>query len=260
MIPSSHIALAIGALALGAFASPAGAAPSDRAADLAYKEGRRHYDLREWDQAIAAFKESYRLRGDERSLFNIAQAYRLEGDCVEALDFYKTYKRNFPRAAGIPAVDKLILEVQACAREKAVAPPPEPPQPQPQPLPVPAPHATAPVEPTPAPPPPEHHGSFHLASGLTAGAGVVALAGGTLYALHGRSLSHEAESGSGSFDMSLASDGHAANRDAAILFVASGALLATSAVLYIIGRPDEVAHVALAPTPTGGVLTWRASF
>ena len=48
------------------------------AADAAYQEGRRLYDLREWDAAIAKFKEAYRLRPDAQSLYNIAQANRLK--------------------------------------------------------------------------------------------------------------------------------------------------------------------------------------
>jgi len=68
-------------------AQPAPAPAPDPAGEAAYQEGRRLYDLREWDRAITKFKEAYELRHDAASLFNIAQAYRLKGDCVEALGF-----------------------------------------------------------------------------------------------------------------------------------------------------------------------------
>ena len=80
----------------------------------AYAEGRRLYDLQEWDQAIEKFKESYKLRSDGPSLFNIAQAYRLKGDCDSAVRTYKTYKRNFPEAQNIAVVDKLLAELEPC--------------------------------------------------------------------------------------------------------------------------------------------------
>jgi hypothetical protein len=63
------------------------AALADPAED-AYQRGRSHYDLHEWDQAIAEFKEAYRIRSDAASLFNIAQSYRLKGDCAQAACFY----------------------------------------------------------------------------------------------------------------------------------------------------------------------------
>lgn len=85
--------------------------------DDAYQRGRQHYDLQEWDQAIAEFKEAYRLRSDAASLFNIAQSYRLKGECAEAASFYKTYRRNFPNEKNIARVDQFITEMEACANQ-----------------------------------------------------------------------------------------------------------------------------------------------
>lgn len=83
------------------------------AADAALTEGRRLYDLQEWDKAIAKFKEAYALREDAAALFNIAQSYRLKGDCGQAVGFYKTFKRKFPKEKN---VDKFIAEMEACAK------------------------------------------------------------------------------------------------------------------------------------------------
>ena len=101
-------------------AQPASA--SEAQADAALSEGRRLYDLQEWDQAIAKFKEAYRLRADAPALFNIAQAYRLKGDCAQAASFYKTFKRNFPKEKNIAKVDRFIDEMEECAKTQPAAP------------------------------------------------------------------------------------------------------------------------------------------
>jgi tetratricopeptide (TPR) repeat protein len=122
------------------------------AADAAYDEGRRLYDLREWDDAIAKFKEAYKLRPEPRSLFNIAQSYRLKGDCAEASGFYKTYLRNYPDAPNAAKVQQFVTELEPCANRAPVQhepPPSENPPQQDHPAPV------APTDqPTPAPPQP----------------------------------------------------------------------------------------------------------
>ena len=107
-------------LALALAPRAASAQAPSAAADAAYEEGRRLYDLQEWDRAIDRFKEAYRLHADARALFNIAQAYRLKGDCASAAGFYKTFKRNYPRERD---VDKFITQMEACA---AAAPKPDP--------------------------------------------------------------------------------------------------------------------------------------
>jgi len=42
-----------------------------------YDEGLRHYNLAEYPDAIASWKESYRLSKAPLLLFNLGQAYRL---------------------------------------------------------------------------------------------------------------------------------------------------------------------------------------
>jgi tetratricopeptide (TPR) repeat protein len=57
--------------------------------------GKRHYNLNEWDDAIAQFKSAYKLFPDPVYLFNIAQAYRLKGtkSCALSAQFYASYLR-----------------------------------------------------------------------------------------------------------------------------------------------------------------------
>ncbi len=113
--------LALAAAGTGsAFAQPTAAAQ----ADAALAEGRRLYDLQEWDQAIAKFKEAYRLRADAPALFNIAQSFRLKGDCAQAVTFYRTYKRNFSAEKNIGKVEKFIAEMEACIAKGGTAPAP----------------------------------------------------------------------------------------------------------------------------------------
>jgi tetratricopeptide (TPR) repeat protein len=87
------VALALGRLA-AAQPSPA---PDDRAnADEAaalYDEGKRHFDIGEYAQAIASWKQSYLRSSAPLLLFNIAQAYRLSGNCAQANRFYLNYRR-----------------------------------------------------------------------------------------------------------------------------------------------------------------------
>ena len=113
MTRGSLVLLAVVLAARGAAAQPAAPNP---AADTALAEGRRLYDLQEWDQAIAKFKEAYRLREDAPALFNIAQSYRLKGDCASAASFYKTFKRKFPAEKNLDKVEKFIVEMEACAK------------------------------------------------------------------------------------------------------------------------------------------------
>ena len=175
MIRSSLALIAVLTAASVARAQPAASAE----ADADYKEGRRLYDLRDWDAAIAKFKDAYKLRADAPSLFNIAQANRQKGDCPEALGFYKTYKRNFPKATNLGLVDKLIADMEACVKAAPEKPEPvdtrpEPVDTRPEPVdtrPDEPPVVTAPTSPTPSDP---GHGK-RLAGYVVGGVGVAAL-------------------------------------------------------------------------------------
>jgi len=81
-----------------------------------YQAGVTHYELSEYEPAIADFKEAYRLSNDPAYLFNIAQAYRLQRKCADAMQFYQRY---LAAAGDIPNKDKVaarVEEMRACAR------------------------------------------------------------------------------------------------------------------------------------------------
>ena len=66
-------------LASGRPARAQSATAQDQAREQ-YDKGLTHYNLAEWDEAIAAFKKAYELSHAPGLLYNVAQAQRLKGD------------------------------------------------------------------------------------------------------------------------------------------------------------------------------------
>lgn len=261
--------LAAGAAAHAQPAPPA-PAPTNTDADAAYQEARRFYDLREWDSAIAKFKEAYRLRPDAPSLFNIAQSNRLKGDCAEALSFYKTYKRNFPNEKNIDKVDRFITEMEACVKTKPATEPAKTEPATGEAVPtgpvtiVPKPREASPPPPPP-PPPANDPGRTKRIVGLgVGGAGVLALGASVFFGLRAHSAANDAEGGTQgqTWDPSIQTRGENASRNAKISLAVGSALVITGGVLYVLGRTSstEAASVAVVPEHEGASLVWGSSF
>src|SRR5687768_14984638 len=88
-----------------------------------YAEGRVHYDVREYAEAIVKWKEAYKLFADPIYLYNIAQAYRLAGDCANATAFYKNYLRVAEAADPLrPKAEKFLVELGTCPAATVVEP------------------------------------------------------------------------------------------------------------------------------------------
>lgn len=112
-----------------------------------YKEGTKHYNLGEFDEAIKAYKEGYEAKPDPVFLFNIAQSYRLWKKPEQAIFFYKSFLRNAPEAPNHAEVERRIQELQqeldkngSSSTREVAPPPPLPPPPSSQnPSPPPAP-------------------------------------------------------------------------------------------------------------------------
>ena len=81
-----------------------------------YSEGKTHYDLAEYDDAVKSFKEAYRLSEDPTYLFNIAQSYRMAKNCGEAMRFYQRVLAVQPDAENRPKIEQRIEEMRACAK------------------------------------------------------------------------------------------------------------------------------------------------
>ncbi len=74
-----------------------GAHADDRArARAAFKTASQHYNLGEFEQALASFREAYRYVDDPSFLFNIAQCERQLGHKKEAVREYHAYLNNAP--------------------------------------------------------------------------------------------------------------------------------------------------------------------
>jgi tetratricopeptide (TPR) repeat protein len=81
-----------------------------------YKEGVTHYDLAEYDRAVAKFKEAYRLSNDPAYLFNIAQSYRMARNCREAGRFYQRVLAVQTDAPNKDKIEARIAEMKACSK------------------------------------------------------------------------------------------------------------------------------------------------
>jgi len=125
-----------------ALAEPAPApapAPADpaREAKRLFDEGTKSYNLGEYDDAIALWKQGYRLLDKPIFLYNIGQGYRLSGNLRQAVIFYKSYVNAAPTAKDRAEVDARIAELEAAIKREDEA------------------KNAAPTGPGPAEPPPE---------------------------------------------------------------------------------------------------------
>ncbi|MGN6108053.1 MAG: tetratricopeptide repeat protein [Kofleriaceae bacterium] len=234
--------------------SPPDASPGSPG-DAAYAEGRRFYDLGEWDEAIERFKEAYQLRADPASLFNIAQAYRLKGDCVEAQRFYKTYRRNFPAQSNIPRVERFISELEPCVQQRRAAAAAEPAAPAPTPAPAPVVRAIAPP-----PPPPARGRGLRVAGTIIGISGLAIAAGGLGFGLRARAIQGEIED-SPVWAPSLDDRGRRYDALAQGMLIGGGALLVAGGVLGYLGwRQGERSQVTVVPQDGGGAVVWTGAF
>ena len=145
---------------LFATVGPAWADDPKQEAKARYTTGQSHYNLNEFQEALQDFKEAYRLFPDPVFLFNVAQCERQLGHLEEAIQFYRSYLRNKPKAPNRQEVSRRIDEMQAVldAKKSASEKPPltlVPPGPDGEPhLPAPAPSVAPTVTPAASVPPP----------------------------------------------------------------------------------------------------------
>lgn len=153
-----HLPALLGAFALAlAFAVPlpvtAADGPARENARIHYREGLKHFNLGEYDDALREFKASYRLFDDSALLFNIGLCEAKLGQRDAALRSYRSFLRMQPHTANRADVERRIRELDAgpAATDGAGTPlTPNPTAPPPNVL-VPAP-STAVASPPPRPP------------------------------------------------------------------------------------------------------------
>jgi tetratricopeptide (TPR) repeat protein len=99
---------------------PAGGTDADKKAEAKahYEKGLSHYNLGEWDQAIAEFRAAYAISSAPGLLFNIAQSFRLKKDYEQATYFYQTYLRLKPDAPNRADVEDRLKEMEAAIEEQ----------------------------------------------------------------------------------------------------------------------------------------------
>jgi tetratricopeptide (TPR) repeat protein len=223
-----------------------------------YERGLQHYNLREYDKAIAELKESYRLAAAPQLLFNIAQAHRLNGDLTEALGFYRTYLRELPNAPNVGVVRDLITELERKIEEEAAR------KRDAEPLtgganePV-----TGPVD---SGPRPTGRGK-KIAGAITAGFGVASVGLATVFGVRARSAASDVSDVSdagGSWSPELEALYSRGERDeglAIVLGVAGATAVVTGAVLYYLGHRDaRNASVSASVTTDSAGVAWTVRF
>jgi len=215
--------------------------PTTAQAESHFAAGTQHYNLGEWDAAIASFKQAYALMPDPLFLFDIAQAYRLSGNCREAQSFYRTYLRNDPTGAQRAKAEKLLVDLDPCpaAPERAEI-------------------AAA------APPPPRFTGT-HVAAIATASAGVLLGIAGGAFSWRARDAAAKVEAQcangcSATEIVALDERGRASDRDATICYALAGAAVVAGVSLYLYAESRPRESVAVAPTPGGAVVSASLEF
>jgi tetratricopeptide (TPR) repeat protein len=90
-------------------------ADADEVADArrAFISGMKHFDLGEYKQALADFKDGYRAKEDPVFLYNIAQCYRLMKENVDAIRYYRLYISRAPDASNRGEIENRISTLQA---------------------------------------------------------------------------------------------------------------------------------------------------
>jgi tetratricopeptide (TPR) repeat protein len=96
-------------------------------AQQAFAEGRQHFDLGEYKEALESFKLAYRNFEDPTILFNIAQCQRQLGNTEDAVAFYRKYLNKVPDARNSAEVQATIDKLNAtlAAERAAKATPPQ---------------------------------------------------------------------------------------------------------------------------------------
>jgi tetratricopeptide (TPR) repeat protein len=96
---------------------PAQPSQASSRAQALFQEGRARYDVGEYDQAIARFREAYELEPAPLLLFNIGQAERRQGNCSRARDSYSGFIRLAPEAEQAEQAREYLRELNGICPE-----------------------------------------------------------------------------------------------------------------------------------------------
>lgn len=234
------------AIALVLATAPARAEPSAKGrAKQHFKQGKALQDTGKYDDAVAEYRAAYDLDRRPEMLFNIAQVYRLGDHKQPAIDYYQQYLAAQPDGPGAREARQWIAELtrQIEADRPLPIEPAQPAQPPIVPLASPPPRSES--EPraltaTRSSPP------LRIAGLATAGAGAIALGFGVVFGIKARSAADTISNHQGPWtedERHTFEAGQRANRTMIVGYVAGGALVATSGVLYYLGARTHVVPV-----------------
>jgi tetratricopeptide (TPR) repeat protein len=102
------------------------AQPVDARARETYARGKAAYQQGEYAEALQHFEDAYRQSRAPALLFNMAQAHRLSGPehCQQALDLYRRYLVEDPRASNREEAAERVGEMRACVDRASAEPEP----------------------------------------------------------------------------------------------------------------------------------------
>lgn len=215
-----------------------------------FESGSAHYNLGEYDEAVAEFKAAYRAEQRSQFLWGIAQAERLKGDCATAIRSYEAFLRSSPTEEGA----KLALDQIAVCKKKLEdqpAPPPKPVEPPPVPRPV--------TTPPPPPPSPSSQGAWLTGHLLVWSGAALAIAGGVTLVIADRRMSSVASQPAYG-DYITTRDSTKTLQEIGVGVAAVGGVLAAVGVTGFLVRghhESSSVSITLAPSGTGLAVAGR---
>jgi tetratricopeptide (TPR) repeat protein len=222
------------------------------------ERGRRHYDVQEYDAAIAEFKAGYKIDPHPAFLYALGQAQRQRGDCRSAIRSYQTFLRTSPDERRAAAARENLARCEAALR---AAPPGPQGTPATQPVVAPGP---APA-PSPSPVPGVDLGRRRwyrdaLGGTLTV-AGLLAAGAGTVVWIMAHNDIEAARAASSYQDYGAHAAGAETRQIAGVVTVAvAGALLAAGIVRYLLLPAAAGPAVGAAPARGGGLVVVGGAF
>ena len=132
---------ALAALALATtLLSPSLAAGQDYdSAGRHFNAGQKAFARKSYVRAAREFETAYKITKDPLLLYNIGEAKEKAGDTARALQLYRQYLAEMPKANDRAAVEQRIAALEAKAKGRGASPLPSPPAVAQAPAPAPAP-------------------------------------------------------------------------------------------------------------------------
>jgi tetratricopeptide (TPR) repeat protein len=280
----SLVVIAIGICTIGICTQIAAADPANKSAGKAeFSTGKRLYANGDYLGAASHFEAAFRHDPDPAYIFNVGQAYRrraeqkagnIEVDCQKSMAAYKQFLTLIPNPPNRKEADTYIKEMERCAGKLASEPVDQPPVDKP---PVDKPPVDKPIDNPPVDKPvdnppidtPRSSRDPKQIIGIGVGvAGLVACGVGAFFLKQGIDLTNQHDAAvkdppdnAAELIEELDADGARSERNAAIAFVAGGAMVIGGTVLFIVGRgASKEQRITVVPTRDGAAVVGTFRF